>query len=138
MPRKPARDGNSATPYQLLIRLFNDSAMALRIFIKFRTDQVSGPPAEKDLLVASAACLKLLGRKFDFEKDFIHAQGEVLQERARCHVLIDCDYHDSQPDPRDAVLRFYHAVEDESTFALKETHVHRGLIDQVPWGRHSV
>ncbi|KAK3176895.1 hypothetical protein OEA41_008221 [Lepraria neglecta] len=112
--------------------------MALRIFIKFRTDQVPGPSAEKDLLVATAACLELLGRDFNFERDFIHAQGEVLQEKARCHVLIDCDYHDSRPDPKDAVLRFYHVVEDEATFALKETHVHRGLIDKVPWGRHSV
>ena len=57
--------------------------MALRIFIKFRTDQVPGPPVEKDLLVATAACLKLLGHKFDFKRDFIHAQGEVLQEKPR-------------------------------------------------------
>lgn len=126
------------TVLSILIQLFNDSSMALRIFIKFRTDQVPGPPAEKDLLIATAACLKLLGRDFDFEKDFIHAQGEVLQDKARCHVLVDCDYQDSQPDPRDAVLRFYHVVEDQSTFTLKEIHVHRGLIDQVAWGSHSV
>ena len=106
----------------ILIQLFNDSSMALRIFIKFRTDQVPGPPAEKDLLVATAACLKLLGRDFDFEKDFIHAQGEVLQDKARCHVLVDCDYQDSQPDPRDAVLRFYHVVEDQSTLSVLYIH----------------
>ena len=63
-----------------------------------------------------------VGRNFDFAKDFIHAQGEVLQAKARCHVLIDCDYHDSQPDPRDAVLRFYHAVEDESTLSVLYIH----------------
>ena len=96
--------------------------MALRIFIKFRTDRVPGPPAEKDLLVAAGACLKLLGRNFDFEKDFIHAQGEVLQEKARCHVLVDCDYHDSQPNPGDATLRFYHVVKDESTLSVIYIH----------------
>ena len=98
----------------VLTKSFNDSSMALRIFIKFRTDQVPGLPAEKDLLIAKAACLELLGRAFDFEKDFIHAQGEVLQERARCHVLIDCNYRDSQPDPKDAIIYFYHVVEDEA------------------------
>ena len=92
--------------------------MALRIFIKFRTDQVPGPPAEKDLLVAKAACLNSLGRDFDFGKDFIHAQGEVLQEKARCHVLVDCDYHDTQPDPQNAVVRFYRVVEDEASLLV--------------------
>lgn len=86
--------------------------MALRIFIKFRTNQVPGPPAEKDLLVATAACLKSLGRDFDFEKDFIHAQGEVLQENARCHVLVDCDFHDSQPDPKKTVIVYYCVTEN--------------------------
>ncbi len=110
------------TVLSILIQLINNSSMALRIFIKFRTDQVPGPPAEKDLLVATAACLKLLGRDFDFEKDFIHAQGEVLQDKARCHVLVDCDYHDSQPDPRDAVLRFYQVVADQSTLSVLYIH----------------
>lgn len=88
--------------------------MPLRIFIKFRTDQIPGPPAEKDLLVATAACLELLGREFTFEKDFIHTQGELLQDKARCHVLVDCDYHNSPPDPRVALLRFFHVVENEA------------------------
>lgn len=66
----------------VLTKSFNDLSIALRIFIKFWTNQVPGPPAEKDLLVTKAACLELLGRAFDFKKDFIHAQGEVLQERA--------------------------------------------------------
>ena len=96
--------------------------MPLRIFIKFRTDQVPGPPAEKDLLVATTACLELLGRNFDFERDFIHAQGEVLQEKARCHVLVDCDYHDSRPDPREAILRFYHVEEDGATLLVLHIH----------------
>lgn len=95
--------------------------MALRIFIKFRTDQVPGPPAEKDLLVAAPACSKLLGRAFDFRKDFIHAQGELLQERARCHVLVDCDYHDSEPDPRKAFVRFYRAVGIENALLVLQT-----------------
>lgn len=96
--------------------------MATRIFIKFRTDEVPGPSAEKDLIVATAACLKLLGREFDFGKDFIHSQGEVLQEKARCHVLVDCDYHDSQPNPKHAVLHFYRAVEDEATLLVSCVH----------------
>lgn len=62
--------------------------MALRIFIKFRPNRVPAPPAEKDLLVATAACSKSRGCEFDFEKDFIHVQGEVLPENARCHVLV--------------------------------------------------
>ncbi len=95
--------------------------MALRIFIKFQTDQVPGPPVEKDLLVAAAACSQLLGRPFDFGKDFIHAQGELLQERARCHVLVDCDYHDSQPDPRKVVIRFYRVVGVENALSGLQT-----------------
>lgn len=97
--------------------------MAIRIFIKFRTDQVPGPSTEKDLLVARAACLETLGREFDFAKDFIHSQGEVLQEKARCHVLVDCDYHESQPDPTNAVLHFYCVVEDGATLLVSCVHI---------------
>lgn len=89
--------------------------MATRIFIKFRTDQVPGLPEEKGILVAKAACSESLGRTFDFEKDFIHAQGEMLQQKARCHVLVDCDYQRSQPDPKNAVVQSYCVVEDEAT-----------------------
>ena len=94
--------------------------MALRIFIKFQTDQVPGPPAEKALL-AAVACSQSLGRAFDFRKDFIHAQGEVLQERARCHVLVDCDYHDSEPDPRKVLVRFYRAVGNQNALLVLQT-----------------
>ncbi|KAI4200155.1 MAG: hypothetical protein LQ350_004116 [Teloschistes chrysophthalmus] len=88
--------------------------MAIRIFIKFRTDQVPGPSAEKDLVVAKAACSKLLDREFGFAKDFIHSQEEIFQEEARCHVLVDCDYHDAPKlDAKDAVLHFYQVVVDE-------------------------
>ena len=106
----------------ILIQLFNNSSIALRIFIKFRTNQVPGPPVEKDLLIAIAVYLKLLGRDFDFEKDFIYAQGEVLQDKARCHVLVNCDYHDSQPDLRDTILRFYQVVADQSTLSVLYIH----------------
>lgn len=92
--------------------------MAIRIFIKFRTDQVPGPSAEKDLLVATAACSELLGRDFDFRKDFIHSQGELLEGKAPCHVLVDCDYLDSQPDPKDAVLHYYRVIGDEATLLV--------------------
>ena len=66
----------------ILIQLFNDFSIALRIFIKFRTNQILGPLAEKDLLVTTAAYLKLLDRDFNFKKDFIYVQGEVLQDKA--------------------------------------------------------
>ena len=89
--------------------------MSLRIFIKFRTDQVPGPPAEKDILVAAAACTKLLGRVFDFKQDFVHAQGEILTSNARCHVLVDCNYHSSQPDPKNTSLYFYKVVRKEAS-----------------------
>lgn len=52
------------------------------------------------------ACSKLLGRKFEFEKDFIN------------DVLVDCNYHDSQPDPKDALIRFYLVVEDKATLLV--------------------
>ena len=61
------------TVLSILIQLFNDSSIALRIFIKFRTNQVPGLSVEKDLLIVIAVYLKLLDRDFDFEKDFIHA-----------------------------------------------------------------
>lgn len=92
--------------------------MSLRIFVKFRTDQVPGPPTEKDLLVAVAACTKLLGRSFDFKKDFIHSQGEVFLSNARCHVLVDCDFRDSQPDPKNALLHFYKVVQGEASLSV--------------------
>lgn len=88
--------------------------MANRIFIKFRTDHVPGPPPEKDLLVATANCSVLLGRDFDFGKDFIHSQGELLHEKAPYHVLVDCDYHDFQPDTKDTILYYYRVVKDEA------------------------
>ena len=65
-----------------------------------------------------SACLNLLGRDFDFEKDFMHAQGEVLHKKAPCQVLVDCDYRDSQPDPKNAVVRFYRVVEAEATLLV--------------------
>lgn len=56
-----------------------------------------------------------------FRKDFIHAQGELLQERARCHVLVDCDYHDSEPDPRKVIVRFYRALGIENALLVLQT-----------------
>lgn len=96
--------------------------MSLRIFVKFRTDQVPGPPAEKDILVAATACTKLLGRNFDFKKDFIHSQGEVLLSNARCHVLVDCDFHDSQPDPKNASLHSYKVVQREASLSVLQSY----------------
>lgn len=34
----------------------------------------------------------------------------MLQERARCHVLVDCDYRDSEPDLRKVLVRFFRVV----------------------------
>ena len=92
--------------------------MPLRIFIKFRTDQVPGPPAEKDILVAAAACTKLLGRSFDFKQDFIHSQGEILMSNARCHVLVDCDYHESQHDLKKTSLYLNKVVRKEASLLV--------------------
>lgn len=112
--------------------------MACRIFIQFRTNLVPGDPAQKPIAVAKAACSKLLGRDFDYEKDFIHAQGEILAENARCHALVDCDYRDSEPNLKDITLHCYRVTkEGEGQMSLLETNVHRGQIDVVPWGRHS-
>lgn len=86
--------------------------MTRRIFIQFRTDRVPGEPAKKPVVVATAACLISSNRSFDFEKDFLHAQGEILQERARCHVLIDCDYRESEPDLKNADLQCFRVVEE--------------------------
>ena len=99
-----------------------NSFMSLRIFVKFRTDQVPGPPAEEDILVAATACTKLLGRNFDFKKDFIHSQGEVLLSNARCHVLVDCDFHDSQPDPKNASLHSYKVVQRETSLSVLQSY----------------
>lgn len=59
----------------------NISPMAIRIFIKFRTDQVPGPSVGKDLVVAKAACSKLLDREIDFGKDFIHSTERSYKKR---------------------------------------------------------
>jgi hypothetical protein len=87
--------------------------MALHIFIQFRTDLVPGEPVKKPFTVAAAACSKLLGR--DFQKDFQHAQGEILQENARCHVLINCNYHDSEPDLKNVTLHCYRVIKGNTT-----------------------
>lgn len=93
--------------------------MALRLFTLFRSDQIPGQESYKNpkwLVVAEAICLKVLGRAFDFDRDFLHAQGGLLEEKGRCNVLIDCDYKNSRPDPKDAVVRFYRVVTvDETT-----------------------
>ncbi len=59
-----------------------------------------------------------LGTSWNFRSHFIHAQGEDLQEKARYHVLVDCDYHDSQPDLKDAVVRFYRVLGDGATLLV--------------------
>lgn len=56
------------------------------------------------------ACKKVLGRGFDHSKDFLHAQGEILQENAKCHVLVNCDYNNSQLDPKTTSLKCYSLV----------------------------
>lgn len=92
--------------------------MSLRIFIKFRTNQILKPSAEKDILVAVAACTKLLDRGFDFKQNFIHSQGEILMSNTRCHVLVDCDYHDSQSDPKNTSLYLYKVVRKEASLLI--------------------
>ncbi|KFY21620.1 hypothetical protein V493_07258 [Pseudogymnoascus sp. VKM F-4281 (FW-2241)] len=120
----------------------------------YLANRVPGEPTKKPVLVAKAACSISLDRSFDFEKDFLHAQGEILQERARCHVLIDCDYRESEPDLKNvdlqcfrvvecepdlnnADLKLFRVVEGERSFYLVKTNVTRGRIDAIPWGRHS-
>jgi hypothetical protein len=90
--------------------------MDRRIFIQFRTDLVPGEPVEKTLTVAGAACSKLLGRDFDSQKDFLHAQGEIFKEKAKCHVLVDCDYRDSEPNLKDVDLHCYRVEEGEASW----------------------
>ncbi|PVH91659.1 hypothetical protein DM02DRAFT_331499 [Periconia macrospinosa] len=80
----------------------------IRIFIKFRTNQVPYPAGIKD--VADAACRTALGREFDYQRDFLHSQGEICSANAPCHVLIDCEYHQSA-SPKNVTLHCY-AVED--------------------------
>lgn len=92
--------------------------MTFRIFIKFRINQVSKSSTKKIFLVVKATCLKLLSRAFDFEKNFIHAQSEMLQERVRCYVLINCNYRDSRLDLKDAIIHFYHVIKDEVTLLI--------------------
>lgn len=87
--------------------------MTRRIFIQFRTDRVLGEPTKKPVVVATAACLRSLNRSFDFERDFLHTQGEILKERARCHVLVDCDYRESEPELKNADLQCFRVVEGE-------------------------
>ncbi|KAF1993988.1 hypothetical protein P154DRAFT_527404 [Amniculicola lignicola CBS 123094] len=114
--------------------------MSVRIFVKFRTRQVLCDPSKKLKSVADAACLALLGREFDYQMDFIHSQGEIYNENSPCHIVIDCDYLHAPQTLKDVQLHCF-AVEDNrqhsSLLFLRETNVHRGKIDIVPWGRHS-
>lgn len=84
----------------------------------FAAPRPSLTPAEKDILVAAAACTKLLSRGFNSKQDFIHSQGEILMSNARCHVLVDCDYHDSQPDPKNTSLYLYKVVRKEASLLV--------------------
>jgi len=65
---------------------------------------------------STAACSKILGREFDHEKDFLHAQGEILNDSARCHVLIDCNYHDVPPKLEDIELHCYRVKKAETSW----------------------
>ena len=92
--------------------------MSLQIFIKFRTDQISESSAEKNILVVAAACIKLLDRSFNFKQNFIYFQGEIFIFNAKCHMLINCDYHDSQPDSKNTSLYLYKVVRKEASLLI--------------------
>jgi hypothetical protein len=138
----------------------SDNRMVARIFVKFRSSQIPCEPGKKHKFVADAACSVLMGRDFDFKRDFLHSQGEAYSANALCHVLIDCEYLDTSHISGEKDISLYcYAVEDRtlqdgcmcvprslpvvSSFvdmqdrSLRKTHVHRGQIDVVPWGRHS-
>ncbi|KAF2105287.1 hypothetical protein BDV96DRAFT_592738 [Lophiotrema nucula] len=114
--------------------------MSVRIFVKFRTHEVPCDPGRKLKFIADAACSASLGRHFDYEKDFLHSQGEIYSVNAPCHVLIDCEYQQFPIDPKEIPLRCYAVKSDnlhDGPLILEETNLHRGQIDIVPWGRHS-
>lgn len=71
---------------------------------------------QKNFVVARAACSKILDREFDHEKDFLHAQGEILNDSARCHVLVDCNYHNVPPKLEDVKLYCYQVKKAESSW----------------------
>ena len=60
--------------------------MAHRIFITCQSDQ-------DPVIVGTLACEALLGRKYEYEKDYIRWVGKFGDERGvtRCQVLIDCN-----------------------------------------------
>lgn len=88
--------------------------MSVRIFIKFRTRQIPCEPDKKLKHVADAACSTLLGRTFDHQKDFLHSQGEIDHIDALCHIVIDCEYHNSSSAPEEVMLYCY-AVESSQS-----------------------
>lgn len=92
--------------------------MFFRIFIKFRTNQISEPFIEKDILVIVATCIKLLDRAFNFKQNFIHFQEEILMFNVKCHVLINCDYHDSQSDSKNIFLYLYKVIRKEASLLI--------------------
>jgi len=71
-------------------------------------------PQREALRRATAACAIALGREYDHKKDFLHAQGDAFKENARCHVLLDCDYHDSTPDLATVPLRCFRMAKGEN------------------------
>lgn len=92
--------------------------MTLRIFIQFRSDRVPGNQAQKLNAVARAAIAIAFDRAFDHNRDFLHAQGEVYKEGARCHLLLDCDYLDFTPDLVTVPLQCYRVVKSDSESGL--------------------
>jgi hypothetical protein len=89
--------------------------MSVRVFIQFRTSQVPGEASKKLKLVADAACSAALGRDFDDEKDFIHSQGEIYNDNAPCHIVIDCEHLDAKHTVEEIPLYCY-ALKDESLY----------------------
>jgi hypothetical protein len=85
--------------------------MPVRIFVKFRTRQISGDPGRRLMYVANTACYTILGRNFDYQKDFLHSQGEIYKDNAPCHLLIDCECFNSSRTLPGITLHCY-AVED--------------------------
>jgi len=92
--------------------------MVCRIFVKFRTHQIPGENVQTPLVVAKAVCLQLLNRDFDSRKDFLHCRGETRQDKARCYIVIDCDYPNIQPDVKSVDLHCYQVIQGENALSV--------------------
>jgi len=61
----------------------------LRVFIRFRSDDVPGNPQERHMTLAESFYSTLLHRSFDEQFDYLHVPANIDSSNEKCWMIID-------------------------------------------------